>query len=353
MIFDLLKKSFEKNASDLHISTDRNVNFRILGELKKDEKIMSERDMEDALKTLLSSKEIEELYINKSKSFSVGVPVTDQEQCFFRGDAVKTSNGLSMVFRTINSKLPTLESLKCPLIFKDLINHKQGLVLITGATGSGKSTTLAAMINEINNQKSKNIITIEHPIEYRHGDIFSLVRQREVGKDINSFADGIRDAMRADPDVILIGEMRDKETISAALQAAETGHLVFATLHSNSSSSTINRIIDIFPHEQQDQIRTQLSLSLRAVINQVLIKRSDTEERMACHEIMINNKAVANLIRKGDIHLLNGIMQTNSNQGMQTLNTALKKAFLNKMITKESALDYSNDRIELEGQLNV
>jgi twitching motility protein PilT len=251
------------------------------------------------------------------------------------------------VFRIIPSRPLSLDELNAPAVFKKLIRREKGLILVTGPTGSGKSTTLAAMLNEINENFQKHILTIEDPIEFVHQHKKSLFSQREVGRDTKSFLNALKSALREDPDVILIGEMRDKETIGAAITAAETGHLVFGTLHTNSAAQTINRIVNVFPAEEQEQIRTQLSMALAAVIAQVLLPKIGGG-RIAAHEIMINNPAISNLIRENKIQQIYSQMQLNQSvTGMQTLNQVLAEYVRKGLIDKETAMAYTTKPEEL------
>ena len=263
------------------------------------------------------------------------------------------SSDLAAAFRVIPEEIPSLDDLNSPEIFKDLVHREKGLVLVTGPTGSGKSTTLAAMLNEINITERKHIITIEEPVEFYHTHKRSLFSHRNVGNDTKSFANALRSALREDPDVILIGEMRDKETISIALTAAETGHLVFGTLHTNSAVQTVNRIVEAYPESEQAQIRVMLSSSLNAVISQALLPKIGGG-RTAIHEILISNHAIANLIRENKIHQIHSQMQLNQqNTKMQTQTQAMMNAIRSGLISKESALKYSVNLQELKAQLGM
>ena len=254
----------------------------------------------------------------------------------FRVNAFNQNRGCAAVFRTIPSKILTLEDLGCPRIFKDISMHPRGLVLVTGPTGSGKSTTLAAMIDYVNDTKPNHILTIEDPIEFVHESKKSLINQREVHRDTLGFSQALRSALREDPDVILLGEMRDLETIRLALTAAETGHLVFGTLHTSSAAKTVDRIVDVFPGEEKEMVRSMLSESLRAVISQTLLKRTGGG-RIAAHEIMIGTPAIRNLIREGKIAQMYSTIQTGQAQGMQTLDQNLQDLMTQGFITKEEA----------------
>lgn len=247
---------------------------------------------------------------------------------------------ISLAIRIVPTKIPTLEELQLPDVLKKMVTKPQGLILVTGPTGSGKSTTLAAMIDYMNKTMRKHIITLEDPIEYVHKHGGCIIDQREIGTDTNNFANGLRAALRQDPDVILVGEMRDLETIQTAITAAETGHLVFGTLHTSSAPATIDRIIDVFQPEQQTQIRIQLATVLVAIISQRLFPRAQQNGRIAATEILINNAAIANLIRNGKIHQIPSIMQTNRALGMHTLEANIKELVQQGFIAKESVEPY-------------
>jgi len=253
----------------------------------------------------------------------------------FRVNFFYTSDGLSAVLRKIETEIPTMESLKLPFIMQEMAEKPNGLILVTGPTGSGKSTSLAAIIGEINATRKGHILTVEDPIEYIHHSKECTVSQREVGRDAHSFASALRASLREDPDVILVGEMRDRETIQLALTAAETGHLVFGTLHTSGAPNTINRIIDVFPAEQQGQVRAQLSQSLQMVVTQRLFKTTDGEGRVAAFEVMVCNHAVRNLIREGKIFQIESIMQTARGEGMVTMDHAIEQLVANGQVTQE------------------
>ncbi|ETX60259.1 twitching motility family protein [Vibrio parahaemolyticus EKP-028] len=263
----------------------------------------------------------------------------------FRVNAFNQSRGCAAVFRTIPSSIPTLEELEAPEIFKKIANAEKGLVLVTGPTGSGKSTTLAAIVDYINRNHNKHILTIEDPIEFVHNNNKCLINQREVHRDTHSFQNALRSALREDPDVILVGEMRDKETISLALTAAETGHLVFGTLHTSSAAKTIDRIIDVFPGSDKDMVRSMLSESLRSVIAQKLLKRNGGG-RIACHEIMMATPAIRNLIREDKVAQMYSIIQTGAAHGMQTMEQNARQLMAQGMVSREEV----DSKIGLEVQ---
>lgn len=307
------------DLSDIHIRSNEPIALRINGniEIIKDD-FVSESDINEFIEVVLDKKNFEAFQQTRDADFAIM-----HDGVRFRANLYDTMNGPAMVLRKIDSAPPTPEKLGLPPILSKITQEKNGLVLVTGPTGSGKSTTLAALINKINETRSENIITVEDPIEYVHPSKRSIISQREVGRDTQTFSSALRAALREDPDVILVGELRDLETISLALTAAETGHLVFSTLHTNSAPSTINRILDVFPPEQQAQARSQLSQSLKLVVTQQLIKRVDKPGRVGAFEILINNHAVSNLIRENKIFQVQQTMQTNKSQGMILMEDSL------------------------------
>ena len=263
--------------------------------------------------------------------------------CRFRVNIFRQRGSVGIVCRVINSEIPTLESLQVPPIIKEFAKHTQGILLVTGPTGSGKSTTLAAIIDYINETSSKHILTLEDPIEYLHTHKNSIVNQREIGQDSQTFGIALRAALRQDPDVILVGEMRDLDTIQTAITAAETGHLVLATLHTSGAAQTVDRIIDVFPAENQDQIRTQLASTLVGVISQRLLPIADGSGRIAAHEILVSNHAIANLIRSNKIHQIQTVLETSKASGMQTMNRAVLQLVKKGMVTRSSADEFVPD----------
>ncbi|QCI27960.1 type IV pilus twitching motility protein PilT [Caminibacter pacificus] len=346
----LLKSIKAYNASDLHLNVNSEPMLRIDGKLTPlNLPKLSNEQIIDLCYSVLTDKQKAILEEELELDFSFEIPGVAR----FRANYYYERENLAAAYRIIPERPLSLDELKAPLIFKQLIKREKGLILVTGPTGSGKSTTLAAMLNEINEFFYKHIITIEDPIEFVHEHKKSLFSQREVGRDTKSFIRALRASLREDPDVILIGEMRDKETIGAAITAAETGHLVFATLHTNSADQTINRIVNVFPAEEQDQIRTQLSMALAAVISQVLLPKVGGG-RIAAHEIMINNPAIANLIRENKIAQIYSQMQLNqAGTGMQTMNQVLAEYVRKHFITKETAMAYTTKPEELRKLIGV
>jgi twitching motility protein PilT len=316
---ELLSEAAEKGVSDLHLSAGEPPLFRLDGDLGRGEGgPLTPEQVSELVYSIMSVDQRRQFEADHEVDFSCELP----KQGRFRVNVFVQSRGPGAVLRTIPTEVPTLESLGMPPILKELCERERGLVVVTGPTGSGKSTTLAAMINEINETWDAHILTIEDPIEFVHRPKRCLINQREVGPHTNSFSHALRSALREDPDVILIGEMRDLETISLALTAAETGHLVFGTLHTSSAPKTVDRIIDVFPGDQQSQIRTMLSESLEAVVAQTLLKKKGGG-RIAANEILIGVPAVRNLIREGKLHQIPSTMQTGQRVGMQTLDHAI------------------------------
>ena len=271
----------------------------------------------------------------------------------FRANIFKQRNSDAIAIRVIALKIPTLDELKYPSVLKDISNKQRGLILVTGPTGSGKSTTLAAMINEINSSRQGHIITLEDPIEYLHKHKSCIINQREIGKDSKSYKNALKAILREDPDVILVGEMRDLETISIAITAAETGHLVLSTLHTIGSAKTIDRIIDVFPPYQQQQVKVQLASVLQAVVSQQLIEKADGSGRTAALEVMVTTPGIQNLIREGKTHQIESAVQTGSKYGMKTMDMALADLYKRGEITSESAISYAVDRETLKRLMKI
>ncbi|MCJ1908688.1 type IV pilus twitching motility protein PilT [Planococcus ruber] len=330
----VLTAAQEKNVSDIHITVGIPPVFRMHGTLQRfgDESITPELSREIG-KALIPEK-LWDVFLDKGEmDYSYSLPGVAR----FRVNSFQQRGSISHAFRMIPTGIPTIEDLNMPPTLKNLAEINQGLILVTGPTGSGKSTTLAAMIRHINEKMNKHIITLEDPIEYLHQHGTSIIDQREVGFDTGSFANGLRAALRQDPDVILVGEMRDLETISTAITAAETGHLVMATLHTSSAASTIERIIDVFPPEQQSQVRTQLGGVLKAVIAQRLLPTADNKGRVAATEIMINNTAIANLIRTEKVHQIPNVILTNRSAGMHMMLTTIQNLLSQGKISRQTA----------------
>ena len=316
---DLAKNN--KKISDFHIRAGSALAYRQTGEIVMvKEVIIKEQDLKDLLS--MNCNEVETQRFETTHELDSAVMISGLR---FRANFYKTINGPAAVLRRVEIKIPEMDQFNLPQSLYDIVDFHKGLVLVTGPTGSGKSTTLAAIINEINKTRSANIVTVEDPVEFIHKDNRSIISHREVGKQTKSFAAALRAALREDPDVILVGEMRDLETISLALTAAETGHLVFGTLHTSGAPSTINRIIDVFPPEQQEQIRAQISTSLKMVITQRLLKTKDGEARVAAFEVMKCTAPIQNLIREAKIHQIPSIMQTAVRDGMITMEKSIEE----------------------------
>jgi len=339
-ITELLAFSVQHDASDLHLSTGTPPSIRVDGDVRKlNIPAFDAKDVNALVYDIMNDRQRKEYEENLEVDFSFEVPNLAR----FRVNAFNQNRGPAAVFRTIPSKILSLDDLGCPDIFRDISDTPRGLVLVTGPTGSGKSTTLAAMVDYINNHKNDHILTIEDPIEFVHDNKQCLINQREVHRDTLSFEAALRSALREDPDVILVGEMRDLETIRLAMTAAETGHLVFGTLHTTSAPKTIDRIIDVFPGEEKSMVRSMLSESLRAVISQTLIKKVGGG-RVAAHEIMIGTPAIRNLIREDKIAQMYSAIQTGMSNGMQTMDQCLQNLVNRGMITKQAAMEKAVDK---------
>lgn len=331
---DLLAFGVKNKASDLHLSAGLPPMIRVNGDIRRIN--LPEQSAEEVGKmiaSIMNDYQRKEYQQNLESDFSFELPNLSR----FRVNAFNTERGPAAVMRTIPSKVLTLEELRAPAIFQKIAETPRGLVLVTGPTGSGKSTTLAAMIDYINNHDAGHILTIEDPIEFVHQSKKSLVNQRELHQHTHSFANALRSALREDPDVILVGEMRDPETIGLALTAAETGHLVFGTLHTTGAAKTIDRIVDVFPAGEKEMVRSMLSESLRAVISQTLLKTKDGNGRVAAHEIMVSTPAIRNLIRENKIAQINSTLQTGQKFGMQTLDQCLQQLLRENRISIDAA----------------
>lgn len=337
MMLDLLHQAYERKASDLHLSVGNPPMLRINGSLiAMNEDLISSEDMEHMAWSLLSEEQLQQFDVMGEVDFLYELEGISR----FRMNVYRQRKGISVAVRTIALRIPSLAELQLPPVVTSLAGKQQGLILVTGPTGSGKSSTVAALIDFINRTQAKHIVTLEDPIEYIHTNQTSIINQREVGCDTQSFETGLRAALRQDPDVIFVGEMRDLETISAAVTAAETGHLVLATLHTSDAAQTIDRIIDAFPGYQQNQIRMQLSTVLVAVISQRLFPRMDGQGRECATEILINTPAVGNLIRSEKIHQLKSVMQTNHQLGMHTMEMSIKEKLQSGRIHASAAKTY-------------
>ncbi|MDD3353413.1 type IV pilus twitching motility protein PilT [Zoogloea sp.] len=319
-ITELLAFTVKNKASDLHLSSGLPPMIRVHGDVRRiNLPALTHKDVHGMVYDIMNDsqrKQYEEFF---ETDFSFEIPNLAR----FRVNAFNQNRGSAAVFRVIPSKVLSLDELNCPKIFKEIANQPRGIVLVTGPTGSGKSTTLAAMVDYVNENEYGHILTVEDPIEFVHESKRCLINQREVARDTLSFNAALRSALREDPDVILVGEMRDLETIRLALTAAETGHLVFGTLHTSSAAKTIDRIVDVFPAEEKDMVRAMMSESLRAVISQTLLKTKDGTGRVAAHEIMIGTPAIRNLIRENKVAQMYSAIQTGQSVGMQTLDQCL------------------------------
>lgn len=339
IIEDLLEELVKQGGSDLHVSSNLQPAIRVDGKLRRvDVPALTPSDVENLLFPMLSNEQRRKLEQEWELDFSYGIEGLSR----FRVNIYKDKGNYAAAFRTITSTVPNFDQLGLPDVVKKIANSPRGLVLVTGPTGSGKSTTLAAMIDHINSTKAEHILTIEDPIEFVHTSKKSVVHQRELGMDTRSFANALKSALREDPDIILVGEMRDFETISLALTASETGHLVFGTLHTSSASQTVDRIIDVFPEGQQQQIRVQIANSLVAIFSQTLIPKTlpdgTKKGRVMAQEILVSNGAIANLIREGKSAQLYSSIQMGQGQGMQTLEAALAKLCNQGLCTIDDAL---------------
>lgn len=339
-INELLAFSVQNGASDLHLTSGLPPIIRVDGEMRRlNVDSLDHKKVHELIYDIMNDNQRKEYEERLEVDFSFEIP----ELSRFRVNAFNQNRGAAAVLRTIPSEILSLDDLGAPEIFKQIINQPTGIILVTGATGSGKSTTLAAMIDYINSRKREHILTIEDPIEFVHENKTCVINQREVHRDTHSFNNALRSALREDPDIILVGELRDLETIRLAISAAETGHLVFATLHTNSAPKTIDRIIDVFPAEEKSMIRSMLSESLRAVISQTLMKKIGGG-RIAAHEIMLGIPAIRNLIREDKVPQMYSVIQTGQAHGMQTMDQCLQKLVAQGVITQQDAAAKSIDK---------
>src|SRR5213595_286485 len=345
-LHQLLKTMVERGGSDLHITTNSPPQIRIDGKLTPlDMPALTAPETKQLAYSVLTDAQKHRFEENLELDISFGIKGLAR----FRANIFNQRGATAAVYRQIPYEILGFKDLVLPAIVEEICNRPRGLVLVTGPTGSGKSTTLAAMIDKINRERHEHIITIEDPVEFLHSHKNCIVNQRELHADTHSFANSLKSALRQDPDVVLIGEMRDLETIESALRIAETGHLTFGTLHTNSASSTINRVIDVFPAHQQSQIRAQLSLVLEGIMCQSLLPRGDNKGRAMCMEILVPNAAVRNLIREDKIHQIYSAMQSGQEKyGMQTFNQSLATAYFQKHITLEVATARSSNQDELQ-----
>jgi twitching motility protein PilT len=348
---ELLKRMVDSGGSDLHLTTNSPPRIRVHGELKPLDDVppLGPSETKQLAYSILTDAQKHRFEEGLELDFSFGI----KNIARFRGNLFNQRGAVAGVFRVIPFEIKTFDQLKLPPVLHKLCERPRGLILVTGPTGSGKSTTLATMLDSINESRHEHMLTVEDPIEFIHAHKKCLVNQREVHSDTHSFGNALRAALREDPDVVLIGEMRDLETIESALRIAETGHLTFGTLHTNSASSTINRIIDVFPSHQQSQIRAQLSLVLEGILCQALLPRADGRGRVMVMEILVPNPAIRNLIREDKIHQIYSSMQTGQDKfGMQTFNQSLYQAYMQKTVTLETALARSSNPDELQDMIN-
>ena len=343
-INDILKVARDERASDVHITADRNPLFRIDGSLRETQYTLSYEQKREMILTLLSPK----LRQRAEQGNDVDTSYETEGGMRHRVNVYFQQQRIASAIRLLNDNIPTFEQLGLPEALRKLADEPRGLILVTGPTGSGKSTTLAAMIDYVNARKPCHILTVEDPVEYVYKQKQALIHQRAVGEDVPSFSDALRSAMREDPDVILVGEMRDFETISAAITAAETGHLVLSTLHTTGAAMTVDRIIDVFPPHSQQQIRTQLAGVLKGVVTQTLLPKASGTGRVAAFEIMVATDAVSTLIREGKGHQINSTIQTGSRQGMVLLDDYLKNLVNQGVVTQAAAMEKVSNKEEFE-----
>lgn len=347
-IEQILEKGSELGASDVHLTVGLPPKMRVNGNLlTSDFPVLTPADTLDVLVTIMSERQRAVFEERGEFDMSFSVPGLGR----YRVNAFKQRGSIAMAFRVVGTNVPSPEVLGVPESVIDLYQRKRGLILVTGPTGSGKSTTLAAIIDKINSCRDAHIITLEDPIEYLHPHKLSMMNQREIGIDSQSYANALRAALREDPDVILVGEMRDFETISVAITAAETGHLVLSTLHTNSAASTVDRVIDVFPPHQQQQIRIQFANVLEAIIAQQLIPTADGTSRVAAFEVLHANHAVRNLVREAKSHQLESVMQTNRKMGMMTMDEAIGQLYLAGKIDRDQAIHFAHDPDKMASKL--
>ncbi len=343
---DLMQACVDRGASDLHLTAGRPPVLRIHGRLVDMEgEVLEESVLRDLVGELAGEKARAEMADVGGSDF--GLAFKDGSR--FRVSVFRSKGGYRAVLRLIPSEMLSFDEIGVPEAARELCSRPQGLFLVTGPTGSGKTTTLASMVHWINTNQDRHIVTIEDPIEYEHSNAQSIITQREIGRDVEGFGEAMRRVLRQDPEVILLGEMRDLETIAAAITAAETGHLVFATLHTTGSARTVDRIIDAFPPDQQDQIRVQLSVSLIAVLSQVLLPRADGPGRVAAFELMLRSSAIENLIRKNETFKIPSVIQTSKAHGMVLLDDSLAGLVASGAVAAEVAREFASDRAQFTG----
>ena len=349
-IEEILRLAKEIDASDIHMAPGSPLMFRINGRLvPQNDEIMKPADVDTAIRTIMSKEQIEELARVGELDFAFSIPGFSR----VRVNVFSQRGTYAASLRILSYEVPSPESLGIPSAFVELTNKKRGLILVTGTAGSGKSTTLASLVEVIAERDYKNIITIEDPIEYLHSHKKSIVSQREIGVDTDNYANGVRAALRQDPDVIMVGELHDMDTISMALAAAETGHLVFSTLHTSNTVDALARIIDVFPPHQQQQIRVQLASALRGVIAQQLLPRSDIRGRIAAYEVLIANPEVRNLIRDNKNHHIPSLIAKSRKSGMQTMDDAILDAYMRSQIAMDTAISYAQDPDNMEQKVRI
>ena len=347
-IDSLLLMAKDKKASDVHLTAALPPKARINGELISltEEKLTPER-LEELILPIVNPAAAAKIEEFGEADFSYAI----QGEGRFRVNVFRQRGALAAVLRLVGTTVPPASELGIPKEVQELISKKRGLILVTGPTGSGKSTTLASLIDRMNRERNCHIITLEDPIEYLHSHQMAIINQREIGMDSQSYTGALRAALREDPDVILLGEMRDLDTISTAITAAETGHLVLSTLHTTGAAATIDRIIDVFPTSQQQQIRLQLSNVLEAVISQQLLPNSEGNGRVAAFEVMFGSVAIRNLIRENKTHQINGLIQTSKKLGMELMDDALYNLYMKNKITKDTALSYAQDAVNMQKRI--
>ena len=336
---ELIDFAKRERCSDVHITVGTAIALRRFGRLEMLDPIPPAQESLDMIMESLNEEQRAKVLAGRDIDFALMMPDGTRLRC----NVYHQRNNVAACYRLLNSKVPTFDELGIPEAVRRLANEPRGLVLVTGPTGSGKTTTMASMVNYINKRQAKHVITIEDPIEYVYQHAKSMIHQREVGRDVDSLSVALRSALREDPDVILVGEMRDQETISAAITAAETGHLVLSTLHTSSAAQTIDRIIDSYPPHAQSQVRTQLATILKGVVTQVLLPREDGAGMLMATEVLLNNDAIANQIRDGKTHQIPGTLQSNTQSGMHTLDADLKRLVMERKISNETALKFCSN----------